>query len=229
MTGAGSPDAYASSEKSGVGVSGGGLAGLGGAPGAAAGTGDSAANGTGRVRLSAGRGDVLPGAGDEPAAPHVGTLRNLPRELPTHLCEQVSAGAVAVSGAGLEAVRASLVWRMAELRADVRGAVLDAARMAAAALCVAGRPDGGGAVGSRGGLDRFLLGRRGGRRGRGAGGGGAVGSRGVLDRFLLGRRGGRRGRGAGGGCRAASSAASHRRGGGAGGTGCAGPGQQPAL
>src|ERR1039457_2933539 len=187
MTGAGSPDAYASSEKSGVGVSGGGLAGLGGAPGAAAGTGDSAANGTGRVRLSAGRGDVLPGAGDEPAAPHVGTLRNLPRELPTHLCEQVSAGAVAVSGA--------------ELRADVRGAVLDAARMAAAALRVAGRPDGGGAVGSRG----------------------------VLDRFLLGRRGGRRGRGAGGGCRAASSAASHRRGGGAGGTGCGGPGQQPAL
>src|ERR1039457_5463487 len=107
MTGAGSPDAYASSEKSGVGVSGGGLAGLGGAPGAAAGTGDSAANGTGRVRLSAGRGDVLTGAGDEPVAPHVGTLRNLPRELPTHLCEQVSAGAVAVSGAGLEAVRAS--------------------------------------------------------------------------------------------------------------------------
>src|ERR1022692_599998 len=197
MTGAGSPDAYASSEKSGVGVSGGGLAGLGGA----AGTGDSAANGTGRVRLSAGRGDVLPGAGDEPAAPHVGTLRNLPRELPTHLCEQVSAGAVAVSGAGLEAVRASLVWRVAELRADVRGAVLDAARMAAAALRVAGRPDGGGAVGSRG----------------------------VLDRFLLGRRGGRRGRGAGGGCRAASSAASHRRGGGSGGTGCGGPGQQPAL
>src|ERR1017187_7677253 len=141
------------------------------------------------------------GGVDDPAAPHVGTLRNLPRELPTHLCEQVSAGAVAVSGAGLEAVRASLVWRVAELRADVRGAVLDAARMAAAALRVAGRPDGGGAVGSRG----------------------------VLDRFLLGRRGGRRGRGAGGGCRAASSAASHRRGGGAGGTGCGGPGQQPAL
>src|ERR1039458_7383877 len=200
MTGACSPDAYASSEKSGVGVSGGGLAGLGGAPGAAAGTGDSAANGTGRVRLSAGRGDVFAAHGRH-AAPHVGTLRNLPRELPTHLCEQVSAGAVAVSGAGLEAVRASLVWRVAELRADVRGAVLDAARMAAAALRVAGRPDGGGAVGSRG----------------------------VLDRFLLGRRGGRRGRGAGGGCRAASSAASHRRGGGAGGTGCGGPGQQPAL
>src|ERR1039458_125297 len=69
MTGAGSPDAYASSEKSGVGVSGGGLAGLGGAPGAAAGTGDSAANGTGRVRLSAGRGDVVPGAGGEARLP----------------------------------------------------------------------------------------------------------------------------------------------------------------
>src|ERR1035438_3138906 len=52
MTGAGSPDAYASSEKSGVGVSGGGLAGLGGAPGAAAGTGDSAANGRSK-KLSA--------------------------------------------------------------------------------------------------------------------------------------------------------------------------------
>src|ERR1019366_8454898 len=147
------------------------LAGLGGAPGAAAGTGDSAANGTGRVRLSAGRGDVLPGAGDEPAAPHVGTLRNLPRELPTHLCEQVSAGAVAVSGAGLEAVRASLVWRVAEFGSDVRGAVLDAARMVAAALCAAGRLDGRGAMGNRGVLGQFLLGRCGGRGSRSAGGG----------------------------------------------------------
>src|ERR1019366_7648644 len=105
-------DRHASSEKSGAGLSGGGLAGLGGAPGAAAGAADSAAYGAGRVRLFAGCGDLLPGAGDQPAAPHVGTLRNLSRELPTHLCEQVSAGAVAVSGTGLEAVWASLVWRV---------------------------------------------------------------------------------------------------------------------
>src|ERR1019366_3909868 len=194
-------DRHASSEKSGAGLSGGGLAGLGGAPGAAAGAADSAAYGEGRVRLFAGCGDLLPGAGDQPAAPHVGTLRNLSRELPTHLCEQVSAGAVAVSGTGLEAVWASLVWRVAELRVDVRGAVLDARRMAAAALRSAGRADGGSAVGCRG----------------------------VLDRFLLGWRGGRRGGGAGGGRGAASGAASHRRCGGAGGAGGGGAGPKPGL
>src|ERR1019366_3157254 len=191
MTGAGSPDAYASSEKSGVGVSGVGLLALAVRLALLPVRAIPQPTVQGKFAYFLGAETVWLGRGGHPASPHVGTLRNLPRELPTHLCEQVSAGAVAVSGAGLEAVRASLVWRMAELRADVRGAVLDAARMAAAALCVAGRPDGGGAVGRRGGLDRFLLGRRGGRRGRGAGGG----------------------------CRAASSAASHRRGGGAGGTG----------
>jgi hypothetical protein len=46
---------YASSEKSGLDVPGGGLAGSGGAPGDSAGPADSAANGPRRVRLPAGR------------------------------------------------------------------------------------------------------------------------------------------------------------------------------
>src|SRR5580658_1840157 len=115
-------------------------AGVDGTLGAAAGAPHSDTDRAGRVRLPAGRGDVLPGAGDQPAAPHVGTLRNLPREHAAHVCQQVSNGAVALSGAGLEAVRTSLVWRVAELRADVRGAVLDVARMAAAAIRAVRRP-----------------------------------------------------------------------------------------
>src|SRR5450755_734878 len=101
----------------------------------------------------------------------------------------------------MEALGTSLVWRLVELRADVRGALLDAAGMAAAALCAAGRADRGCAVGRRGVLGQLIYGRC--YRG---GGGGA---------------GGRRG--------AAFGAASFGRRGSAWGAGSGGPGKQPAL
>src|ERR1019366_8412231 len=69
-------DSRAPSEKMGVGVSGSGLVGPATAPGAAAGAPDSAARRPRRIRLPAGRGDLLPGTRDEPATPHVGALRN---------------------------------------------------------------------------------------------------------------------------------------------------------
>jgi hypothetical protein len=102
---------------------------------------------------------------------------------------------------GMEAVWTSLVRCVAELRGDVRGAVLDAARVAAAALRAVGRPDGGGAVGHRGVLGQFLLGWRGG------GGRGSLG---------------------GGGC-AAVGAAAHGKCGGARGVGRGDAREQPAL
>jgi hypothetical protein len=67
-------EADAAGEKIGMGLPWGGLVGAGAASGAAACTPDSAAFGTGRVRLSAGRGNLLLGAGDQSAAPHVGTF-----------------------------------------------------------------------------------------------------------------------------------------------------------
>ena len=139
----------------------------------------------------------MPGTFDQPPASHVGSLRDFPRKLPTHVSKQVPAGPIPVSGAGMDAVRASLVWGAAELRADVRGPLLDATGMAAAQVRAAGRADGGGAMGNRGILDQFVYGRRGGGGGRSA-----CGRRGSpAGAAVHGGRGGRGGMGGAGPCR----------------------------
>ena len=75
----------------------------------------------------------------ESHSPHVGAFRDFPCELEANVCFHVLSGPRVILGARASCVRASILGRVAERRAHVRGDLLGIARVVAAKLGAAGR------------------------------------------------------------------------------------------